>query len=368
MKKKTKEWIKSKLITYLDLHERTIVSSFSFKKGIGERPSYFKSHYNDDIEEYLTTKFHLHGEEEQTKLFFSYLMEEAKGNEEILIEFFKSQSPANKTKVEKNGEVKFEYASNEHYSYQKYMVEILTDQDMLFDYVGNLRFLGGEQDIVFGLIQNVFDSKKKETLIEMYLNSSLMKNTEFERKLYQLLEKIELTDKYIEYFPNLNEGKKEFTLDQYENKQTGSFMVTFDKDTLVQQVEIDKSMFNIYENIKNIVNLQKIEELNIEELYVIEKNDKRVLVVLGDKLNIDYVKVAITEYMRISLKEESKSTPMNSIVDAKSDFDTDDSPWNKVYKEGFIDFKERIKKLYLKEKLDKNLVKEETIKTKIKKI
>lgn len=369
MKKKTKEWIKSKLINYLDLHEKTIVSSsWSCRKGIGERPYYFKNHYNEDVEEYLNSKFHLQGEEEQTKLFFNYLLEDIKGNEEMILEFFKSKSPTNKTKVEKDGSVKVEDTSNEHYSYQQYMVEILRDKEMLFDYIGNLRFLGGEQEISFNLIEHVFDSKKKETLVEMYINSSLIKNTEFERKFYQLLERIDLREKYIEFLPNLKEGKKDFSLEQYAHKQTGSFIVSFDKDTLVQQVETDKSLHNIFKNIENMVNLKKIEELNIESLYVLNQTDKRVVVVLGDNLNIDYVKSAITEYMRISLKEDSKSSPLNGFVEAYSDFDTDKGVWNNKHREGFIDFKERIQKLYLKEKLNKNLVKEDTLKNKPKKI
>jgi hypothetical protein len=369
MKKKTKEWIKSKLISFLDENKLTIISSsWGSKKGIGERPSYYKSHFDDYVEEYLTTKFHLQCEENKSKLFFEYLLNNKQGNEDILLEFFKNKSPTNKTKIEKNGHLKVEDSSNEHYEYQKYMTELLKDQDMLFDYIGNLRFLGGEQEISFELIENVFDKQKKETLIEMYLNSNLIKNTEFERKFYQLLERTNLKDKYVEFLPNLKEGKKDFSLDQYEHKKTDSFIVSFDKDILVQQVETNKSLHNIFKNIENIVNLKKIKELNIEDLFVLNKVNERVVIVLGDSLNIDYIKIAITEYMRISLKEESKSSPLNSIVEANTDFDTDKGSWNNIYKEGFVDFKERIQKLYLKEKLNQNLVKEEIIKTKPKKI
>lgn len=371
MKKKTKEWIKENLITYLDKTQLTIdTGSWGHKKGIVNRKSYFKNHYDEYVDDYIETKFHIQCEEENTKAFFIHLLENNQGNDDILLEFFKSKSPTNKTKVEKDGTVMVEDSSNEHYNYQKYITQLLTEynQNILFDYVGNLRFLGGEQGIAFDLIKNVFNEEQKESLLEMYVNSNLIKNPEFERKIYELLESINLIDKYIEFLPNLKEGKKDFSLEQYENKQTDSFIVSFDKDTLVQQIETDRSLHNIFKNIENMVNLQKIDSLNIEDMYVLNKADKRVVIVLGKNLNIDYVKVAITEYMRITLKEDAKASALYGIVDATTDFDTNNGVWKNRHKEGFSDFKERIQKLYLKEKLNKNLVKEDTIKIKQKKI
>lgn len=369
MKKKTKEWVKNHLIDYLNKTEQTISSnSWSYKKGIGERPHYFKNHYDLDVEEYLTTKFHLQAEEEKSKEFFNYLFQNRHGNEELLLEFLKSKSPNNKTKIEKDGSVQVQDSSNEHYSYQTYMVELLTDKDMLFDYIGNLRFLAGEQNIAFNLIENFFDEKQKETLIEMYLNSSLMKTVEFERKLYLLLEKTNLLDKYKEYFPNLKEGKKDFSIDSYDNKQTHAFIVSFDNETLVKQIEGNRSLINISDSIKKITKLQKIEDLSIETINVIESKNKKTIMITGDNLNIDYIKVAITEYMKLALKDNSDNALLNRIVFAPSNFDEQSGSWGDDFREAFVEFKERIQKVYLKEKLEKSLIKEEIIKTKPKKI
>lgn len=369
MKKKTKEWIKENLLNYLNENNLTIdSSSWGYKKGIAERKSSFKSHYNDYVDEYIMSKFHLQSEESYSKKFFDYLLNKKEGNEDILLEFFKSKSPTNKTKIEKDGTVEIQDSSNDHYEYQKYITSFLTDQNMLFDYVGNLRFLGGEQEISFKLIKNVFTDDRKEALVEMYLNSSLLKNVEFERKVYELVVDLNLEDKYKNFFPNLKEGKKDFSMNDFNNKKTEAFIISFDKETLVKQVEINKHMQNIFFNIDNMVNIKKIEPLNIELMQVIKDNaDKKTVIITGDNLNIEYIKVVITEYMRIALKEDESTALINKVVSAREGFDSDKS-FNKEYQMAFIEFKERVQKIYLKEKLDKNLVKEEIIKVKAKKI
>lgn len=360
MKKKTQAWIKETLIAYLNEHQLTIKgSNWGYKLGINSQGYNFKSHYDTDIDNYIQTKFHLQCEEEETKKFFSYLWEKRSGNEDMVLEFFKTKSPANKTKVNKEGIVKIEDSSNEHYSYQKYIISLVTDEDMLFDYIGNLRFLGGEQSLSFELIKNVFSKEKQECLIEMYLNSNLLKNVEFERKMYQLVSDLHITDKYLNYFPNLKKGKKDFSLQEFENKKTESFIINFDKDTLVKLIEVDKTMDTIFSNINNIVNLAKIPELNIELINVISDKNTKKIIMSGDNLNIDYLKVAISEYMRIVLKEEKNTQVMNNFVYAKTDFDTDNGRWNNEYKLAFVDFKERIAKIQFKEMLDRKLVKEE---------
>lgn len=365
MKKKTKQWIKENLINYLNSKNLTITqSSWGYKKGIGSRSSNFKEHYDSDIEDYLSTKFHLQFEEEETKRFFDYLWERKQGNEDMLLEFLKSKSPANKTKVEKNGTITIENSSNDHSEYQKYMAIFLKEENLLLDYMGNLRFLGGEQSISFDLIKNVFTQEKKEVLIEMYLNSNLMKNTDFERRLYDLVELLNLKNKYIGFFPNLKEGKKDFDINDFEHKKTQCFIIKFDKDTLVKQIEIDKSMDDILKNINNIVNLEKIKNLNIESINIVNDKDTKQVIILGDDLNISYINIAISEYMRIALKEEEKSNIINKFVNASKDFDTNDTTWNEDYKTSFIYFKERIEKIKLKEKLDRVLVKDNVTKDK----
>lgn len=369
MKKKTKDWIKENLINYLNKHELTIsTSSWNSKKGIGSRGYSFKNHYDSDVDEYISTKFHMQCEEDQTKQFFNYLVEKKHGSEDMLLEFFKSKSPLNKTKVNSNGEVQIQDSSNDHYAYQKYMASFLKDQNMLFDYVGNLKFLGSEQALSFDLIKNTFNQEKKEVLIEMYLNSSLIKNTEFERKIYELVTSLDLTDKYIEFFPNLKEGKRDFLLNDFKNKKTESFIITFDKETLVKQIEIDKSMEGVMNNINSMLNLKKIPELQIEKMTIINGTNDKTVIILGDDLNIDYIKVAITEYMRIVLKENDDNEIINKFVNAPTNFEDEDKSWYKDARLAFIDFKERIQKIQLKERLDRNLVKGDVVKNKAKKI
>lgn len=374
MKKQSVEFITEKLINYLDINEVTVDSvGHSYKKGITERKYYFKKHYERDIEEYLDTKFHLQGEEEETKKFFNYLLENKTGNESIIVEFFKNKSPATKTKVSKDGEIKVESSINEYYSYQKYITTLLREdkyQNMLFDYIGNLKFLASEPEIAFDLIKNFFDQEKKISLIEMYVNSKLMTKPEFERKMYDLLEEVGVTQEYSQCFPNLKSGKRDFSLDAFEHKVTNAYTISFDKDTLVTQIEVDKSMDAVFSNIDKIANLAKMPELEIEnvQVYDTKNKSKKNIIFLGENLNIDYLKLAVSEYMRIVLKTKEADLPMNKFVRANLDFDKDDGTWNKPYKEAFEDFKEKMSKIYLKDKIEKKLVKEETIKPKTLKI
>lgn len=365
MKKQNKAWILEKLIQYLDQHELTVGSvDPGYKKGITERKYYFKKHYDSDIEEYFDTKFHLQGEEAQTKNFFNYLLENREGHEEVIVEFLKSKSPATKTKVNKDGTVIVESSINEYYSYQRYITTLLRQeqyQDMLFDYIGNLKFLGSEQEVVFDLIKNFFTDEKKTTLIEMYVNSNLIKKPEFERKMYDLLEQVGVTQKYSEYFPNLKSGKRDFSLNEFENKLTDAYTITFDKDTLVTQIEVDKNMDLIFTNIEKMTNLAKMPELQIESVHIFDNKNKtkKTAIFLGENLNLDYLKLAITEYMTIVLKTNEKDLPINKFVSASKDFDTDDGFWNKEYKLAFEYFKEKMSKIYLKDKIEKKLVKDD---------
>lgn len=365
MKKQNKAWILEKLISYLDANEVTVCSvGHSYKKGITDRPYYFKKHYDSDIEEYFDTKFHLQGEEEETKKFFDYLLENRKGHEEVVVEFLKQKSPATKTKVNKDGTVLVENSINEYYTYQKYVTTLLRQEkyeDMLFDYIGNLKFLGSQPEIAFDLIKNFFNDEKKTTLIEMYVNSNLINKPEFERKMYDLLEHVGVTHKYIEYFPNLKNGKQELTLDEFENKPTKAYTITFDKEKLVTQVEVDKSIDVILSNIGRMVNLAKMPELGIENIqtYYNKNKTQQTVIFLGENLNVDYLKMTVTEYMRIVLKTNPNDLPVNKFVMANTDFDTDDGFWNREYKIAFEDFKEKMSKIYLKDKIEKKLVKQE---------
>lgn len=369
MKKNTEEWIKSKLIEYLDTNNLTVIQgNYSYRLGIGSKKSHFKNHYKQDIEDYIKTKFHLQCEEEETEKFYKFLMNFSDTNEQIILDFFKNKSPANKTKIEKDGEVKFLYTSSEHQGYQKKIIELIKDEDMLFNYMGNLRFLAGEKEIVFNLIENFFSQEKKETLVEMYLNCSLMKNVDFEIQIFHFLGKIGLNEKYSSYFPNLKTEERNFSLNEFENKQSNIFMVNFTKKELVQQLETEKSISKIFSNISNIVNLQKIPELNIDVIHQVIKKENIDLLIIGDELNLPYIKIAITEYMRIVLKEEQETTRINDFVSASSDFQDEESPLNTVYKNAFEDFKDRIQKIQLKEKLELKLNKEKITKNTVLKI
>ena len=374
MKKADKEWIKNQLLSYLEDNNMTIgvpSSSFRHRVGIIQKKSEFKQHWNDCIDEYITTKYHLKSNYNETEEFYKFLFNKRDENYDAVLSFFKEQSPANKTKEQKDGQIVVEDSSNEHYEYQKLILEIIEeDENVTFDYIGNLKFMLSEKSLIFAKIKNYFSKNKVESLLEMYLNSNYIKNVEFEREIFNLLEETNLFDKYKMFLPNLKEGKELFDLSSFNGKESTVFQISFDKDSLLKQLTLDKSLTAIFYNLNNLNTLQLIKELNIEDVSFLTNKENTVKKVFftGDNLNILKIKIAISEFVKIALQGD-KDEDLNKIVNLKSDFQNDNESFMKEINEtSFKLFNERVNKIYLKENLEKSLTKENLIKIKSNKI
>ena len=130
MKKKTKDWLKEKLIAYLDEKNFTIASgryTMSYRLGIVERSYDFKQHWDDRLEEYINQSITRDYDEEQSYLFLDSLIKNPQNNKDMLLEVIKAKSPANSTQIEKNGEKKKLNTSNELYEYRKKIIPLIKD-------------------------------------------------------------------------------------------------------------------------------------------------------------------------------------------------------------------------------------------------
>lgn len=372
MKKKTKDWLKEKLIAYLDEKNFTIASgryTMSYRLGIVERSYDFKQHWDDRLEEYINQSITRDYDEEQSYLFLDSLIKNPQNNKDMLLEVIKAKSPVNSTQIEKNGEIKKLNTSNELYEYRKKIIPLIKDnEELLFDYIGNLKFLYAEYDVVFNLMNsNVFSEEKQKILIEMYANSAIMQRKEFERIFYNFLEKRNEIENYKHLFPNLSEGKKEISLMDFNPTETGAYIISISQETAIKLMEADKTISSISGKINNIVNLEKIEELGVDNIVVKESKStkKQTVIFLGDNINKEYLAVAIKEYMNLIFNENEGN--IKNFIDANKDFEKDDDWLSDRYKQAFIEFKEKISKIYLYEKMNKSL-KENNTKVKTTKI
>ena len=172
------------------------------------------------------------------------------------------------------------------------------------------------------------------------------------------------------FLPNLKEGKELFDLSSFNGKESTVFQISFDKDSLLKQLTLDKSLTAIFYNLNNLNTLQLIKELNIEDVSFLTNKENTVKKVFftGDNLNILKIKIAISEFVKIALQGD-KDEDLNKIVNLKSDFQNDNESFMKEINEtSFKLFNERVNKIYLKENLEKSLTKENLIKIKSNKI
>lgn len=359
MKKKTKDWLKEKLINYLEENNVTIDTgryTMHYKIGIVERPYYYKEHSSEKLEEYLEQIITQDYDSSKFYNFLEYLITQ-ENSKDYLIDLIKAKSPTNSTQIEKDGEIKKINTSNDLWEYRRKVIPLIQhDDDLLFDYVGNLKFLYAEYDLVFELINsNNFSKEKEKTLIEMYANSAIMKRKEFERVFYNFLEKRGEIEEYKHLFPNLSEGKKEINLMDFNPQEMGAYIISIDQETAIKLMEADKTISSVSNNIENIVNLEKIEELGIDSIVVkeIRGSKKQTVIFLGDNINKKYLEIAIKEYMNLIFTE--KEGNIKDFINANKDFEKEEDWLSAKYKVAFTEFKERINKIYLYEKMNENL-------------
>ncbi len=353
MKKEHKNWIKKELIKYLDEKNLTIDSgnSFKYKIGIVKRKSYFKQHWLEKIDEYIQDKINQVYDESSTYDFIKYIIEKKDKNKDAVLACLKTKSPNNATKIEKDGEIKKIDTSYDYDEYQKKIIDLLKlDEDLLFYYMGNLKFMISQQEVVFELIKNYFTKEKQESLIEMYVNSSYMKNLNFEENLYKLVNEIGFIEKYQTFFPNLKNGKKDINFQDFFPQEKNTFIITLKNEKLIQLIENDNNLNIVHKYIENIKNIQQIKDLGIESCIVEKNQEKNIMIFfIGKNINTKYLQIAIKEYMRSILKEKPYFFSKLSIELSNS------TTFLNRCQESLILFESKIKKIYLKENLEDNL-------------
>ena len=353
MKKEYKDWIKKELIQYLDEKNLTIDAgnSFKYKIGIVKRTSYFKQHWLEKIDEYIQDKINQVYNENSSYDFIKYIIQKKDENKAAVLAFLKEKSPNNATKIEKDGEIKKIDTSYDYDEYQKKIIDLLKfDEDLLFHYVGNLKFMISQQEVVFELIKNYFTKEKQESLIEMYVNSSYMKNLNFEEKLYKLVNEMGVIEKYQTFFPNLKRGKKNIDFQDFFPQEKNTFIITLENEKLIKLIENDNNLNTVHQYIGNIKNIQQIKDLGIESCIVEKNKEKNTMIFfIGKNINTKYLQIAIEEYMRNILKEEPYFFSKLSIVLSNS------TTFSNRIQESLILFESKIKKIYLKENLEDKL-------------
>jgi hypothetical protein len=207
-----------------------------------------------------------------------------------------------------------------------------------------------QQEVVFELIKNYFTKEKQESLIEMYVNSSYMKNLNFEEKLYKLVNEMGVIEKYQTFFPNLKSGKKNIDFQDFFPQEKNTFIITLENEKLIKLIENDNNLNTVHQYIGNIKNIQQIKDLGIESCIVEKNKEKNTMIFfIGKNINTKYLQIAIEEYMRSILKEEPYFFSKLSIGLSNS------TTFSNRIQESLILFESKIKKIYLKENLEDKL-------------
>lgn len=301
-------WIKAKLLNYLKDNNLTIgykMNSYPHKLGIipdrGKNPNCLERYVN----EYLVLKISEECSLSEAFKFIEYLFSLRNENKKEFISYLKKKSPLIR-----------EREGDNFNCFHRDIINIISkDQDFLFNYIiSNNKFILNNYNSIISLLKTSFTVPQKQIVIEKYLNSHLINNLEFERKIFALIKELGLSDKYLSLLPNLSKEHSVLNLSNFSQKECQSFEIMFSENQLLPFVPKGMLLSEVFGSLGNIEHLLKINSLGIETVRIFNSFDvnskvkQKTIIFFGTNLNIPFIKIAVQEYLESSL-ESNRNFP-----------------------------------------------------------